>query len=64
MILFVFSVPELSHSWNYDHKPPGLILLEEFVTEDEEKSLLNCVEWKTTDCHLGRERSVFGLGIN
>uniref|UniRef100_A0A2Z5U609 tRNA (carboxymethyluridine(34)-5-O)-methyltransferase n=1 Tax=Reticulitermes speratus TaxID=60591 RepID=A0A2Z5U609_9NEOP len=53
-LAYTEKVPELSHSWNYDHKPPGLILLEEFVTEDEEKSLLNCVEWKTTDCHLGQ----------
>jgi len=48
----------------HDQKPPGLILLEEFVTEDEEKLLLNCVDWKTTDYHLGTERSVFVLGIN
>ncbi|XP_021928885.1 alkylated DNA repair protein alkB homolog 8 isoform X2 [Zootermopsis nevadensis] len=47
-------VPEFSHSWNYYQKPPGLILLEEFVTEDEEESLLNCIDWKTTDSHLGQ----------
>jgi len=64
MIVFAILVPELSHSWMHDQKPPGLILLEEFVTEDEEKLLLNCVDWKTTDCHLGRERSVFVLSIN
>lgn len=54
-------MPEFSHSWNYYQKPPGLILLEEFVTEDEEESLLNCIDWKTTDSHLGIERSEFNL---
>jgi hypothetical protein len=64
MTFFVVSVPELSHSWNYDQKPPGLILLEEFVTEDEEKSLLNCIDWKTTDSHLGIESLESDLSID
>jgi hypothetical protein len=64
MIMSNISVPELSHSWNYDQNPPGLVLLEEFVTEDEEKSLLNCIDWKTADSHLGMRRSEFGLGID
>jgi hypothetical protein len=54
--VFNIPVPELSHSWNYDQKPPGLILLEEFVTEDEEKLLLNSIDWKTADSHLGMRR--------
>ncbi|PNF31432.1 hypothetical protein B7P43_G04066 [Cryptotermes secundus] len=53
-LAYAEKVPELSHSWNYDQKPPGLILLEEFVTEDEEKSLLNCIDWKTSASHLGQ----------
>jgi hypothetical protein len=44
--------------------PPGLILLEEFVTEDEEKLLLNCIELKTEDSHLGMKISEFGLDID
>jgi hypothetical protein len=64
MTVYNISVPEISHSGNYDQKPPGLILLEEFVTEDEEKSLLNCIDWKTADSHLGIRRSEFGLGID
>lgn len=55
MIVFAILVPELPHSWIHDQKPPGLILLEEFVTEEEENLLLNCVDWKTTDCHLGKD---------
>ncbi|KAJ4432479.1 hypothetical protein ANN_21098 [Periplaneta americana] len=53
-LAFTEKVPEINHSWNYDHKPPGLILLEHFVTEEEENSLLNSIDWNTTDSHLGQ----------
>jgi hypothetical protein len=39
-------------------------LLEDFVTEDEEKLLLNCIDWKMTDSHLGIERSEFDLDVD
>ncbi|CAG2061088.1 unnamed protein product, partial [Timema podura] len=46
--------PVLESSLTYDLRPPGLILLEDFVTEQEEESLLNCVDWSHTEHKLGQ----------
>ena len=35
-----------------DRHPPGLILVENFVSEEEEKLLVDAVRWDQQDAHL------------
>ncbi|XP_063222331.1 alkylated DNA repair protein alkB homolog 8 [Bacillus rossius redtenbacheri] len=53
-LAYVDSVPGCDSVCKFDLKPPGLLLYEDFVTDAEEESLLNCVDWTNTSCHSGK----------
>ncbi|KAJ9601051.1 hypothetical protein L9F63_000786 [Diploptera punctata] len=44
-LVYAEKVPEVLHSWKYKDKPSGLILLEDFVSNEEEKMLLEIVNY-------------------
>lgn len=42
LLFYFFLVPSVKNSLNQPH-PPGLLLLEEFITAEEETQLIDCV---------------------
>lgn len=57
---FIVSVPQVESTWTGD-LPEGLIIIEDFVTPEEEHELANCVNWSADDESL-KHRQVKHFG--
>lgn len=55
--IFCSLVPNVENSLNQPH-PNGLLLLEEFITEDEERQLVDCVA-ETSELDSNETSAVF-----
>lgn len=47
-------VPTILNPWLESLLPPGLILLTDFINEEEELNLMNCVNWEKSSSEIGK----------
>lgn len=48
-----YIVPKSDNVWEQE-MPPGLILLENFITDEEETNFLNSINWDVTENNIGK----------